>query len=253
MDLELSSTSSRLQKGEDERIVLADELWYKGHDFEEERKIVKAEFFSRLGEADADAEAEHSWNRLTAYSGLLGGASALKPRTYDKDNDSSSEGRQTPTPPTSPMPYRPRGRDTPESEGSFMRKRRAETPDGVGGGDNDIGSFRKGKSTPIGLQDFRIHGLCGEGSFGRVMMATKIDTQKVYAVKVIRKELLVSRGDHTVSQAITEKQVLQQMSSHPHPYVISLRYAFQTDDSIFLVMDLVGGGDLFQLLEAKGE
>ena len=69
MDLELSSTPSRLEKGEDERIVLAEELWYKGHDFEEERKIVKAEFFRRLGEADADAEAEHSWNRLTAYSG----------------------------------------------------------------------------------------------------------------------------------------------------------------------------------------
>ncbi len=34
--------------------------------------------------------------------------------------------------------------------------------------------------------------------------------------------------------------------------VISLRYAFQTVDNIFLVMDLVGGGDLYQLLDTKG-
>ncbi len=42
-------------------------------------------------------------------------------------------------------------------------------------------------------------------------------------------------------QAISEKNVLQQMASRPHPYVISLRYAFQTADNIFLIMDLMGG------------
>ena len=255
MDLEISSLGSGLDKGDNERIHLADDLWYKANDFEEERKIVKSEFFRRLGETkEGAAGAEHSWNRLTAYSGLLGGASTLKPRKYDKERgDGTSptpDGKQTPTPEASPLPTRG---PTPNTDSGSFRRRRAETPDS--GGDVEGGSFvrRAGRTAPVGLQDFRIHGLCGEGSFGRVMMATKIDTQKVYAVKVIRKELLVSRGDHTVSQAITEKQVLQQMASHPHPYVISLRYAFQTDDSIFLVMDLVGGGDLFQLLEAKGK
>jgi serine/threonine protein kinase len=54
----------------------------------------------------------------------------------------------------------------------------------------------------------------------------------------------------TWRQAITEKQVLQQMASRPHPYVVSLRHAFQTEESICLVMDLIGGGDLYQLLRA---
>jgi serine/threonine protein kinase len=70
--------------------------------------------------------------------------------------------------------------------------------------------------------------------------------------QVIRKDLLFTKGDLSVSQAITEKQVLQQMASRPHPYVVSLRYAFQSSDNIFLVMDLVGGGDLYQLLQANG-
>ena len=96
--------------------------------------------------------------------------------------------------------------------------------------------------------DFDVHGLVGEGEFGKVMMATKIDTQRLYAMKVLRKEQLLSRGNITVSQAITEKQVLQQMASRPHPYVVSLRFSFQTDDNIYLVMDLVGGGDLLVAL-----
>jgi serine/threonine protein kinase len=105
--------------------------------------------------------------------------------------------------------------------------------------------------TTVGLDHFQVHGLCGEGTFGKVMMATKIDTQKVYAMKVIRKELLYSDATR-VTQAIAEKQVMQQMAARPHPYVISLRFAFQTDENIFLVMDFMGGGDLHNLLEAKG-
>lgn len=113
------------------------------------------------------------------------------------------------------------------------------------------GSFTE-LDTLIGLDHFTIHGLVGEGAFGKVMMVTRIDTQKVYAMKVIRKEDLFTKGELSVTQAITEKQVLQQMASRPHPYVVSLRHAFQTEESICLVMDLIGGGDLYQLLHAKG-
>ena len=52
-------------------------------------------------------------------------------------------------------------------------------------------------------------------------------------------------------QAITEKEVLQEMSARPHPFVVSLRYAFQDARHLFLLLDFVGGGDLFNLLESK--
>ena len=118
----------------------------------------------------------------------------------------------------------------------------AEDGDELGGEEGEVN---------VSLEDFTVHGLVGEGAFGKVMMATKIDTQKVYAMKVIRKDLLLTRGNASISQAITEKNVLQQMASKPHPYVISLRYAFQTADNIVLVMDLMGGGDLYTLLKAR--
>jgi hypothetical protein len=38
-------------------------------------------------------------------------------------------------------------------------------------------------------------------------MATKVDTGKMYAMKVLRKEHLIFRGASSVKQAITEKQV----------------------------------------------
>ena len=38
------------------------------------------------------------------------------------------------------------------------------------------------------------------------------------------------------------------MANKPHPFVVSLHYAFQTEDSLYLLMDFVGGGDLFSLM-----
>ena len=82
----------------------------------------------------------------------------------------------------------------------------------------------------------------GEGEFGKVLMATQKATQQMFAMKCLRKEHLLVRGNTSVAQAVTEKQVLQDISARPHPFVVSLHYAFQTDDCLYLLMDFVGGG-----------
>ena len=71
-------------------------------------------------------------------------------------------------------------------------------------------------------------------------------------MKVVRKEHLLLRGSMSVSQAVTEKQILQQMATRPHPFVVSLHYTFQDAESLYLLIDFVGGGDLFTLMESKG-
>ena len=102
------------------------------------------------------------------------------------------------------------------------------------------------------LSDFSLQGVLGQGEFGTVMMAIKHDTQKVYAIKVLRKDNIVHRGGRAVDHAVTEKQVLQDMSMNGgHPFIVSLHFAFQDVGHLYLVLDFVGGGDLYSLLEAR--
>ena len=53
-----------------------------------------------------------------------------------------------------------------------------------------------------------------------------------------------------VSLLVDNRPLLgETLSTKPHPYIISLRYAFQDVDHLYLAMDFIGGGDLFSLLE----
>jgi len=102
-----------------------------------------------------------------------------------------------------------------------------------------------------GIKDFTFCGILGEGEFGRVMMARNASTQEIVAVKVLRKNHLLQGGSKSVKHAITEKEVLQDLSDKVHPYIVSLHHSFQDDAHLYLVMDFVGGGDLFMLIESQ--
>ena len=80
-----------------------------------------------------------------------------------------------------------------------------------------------------------------------------ITTANCRITQVIRKGLLVQRGERTGTHAIWEKQVLQDLSAVRNPYIVSLHHSFQDDAHLYLVMDFVGGGDMFALIEAKRE
>ncbi len=57
-----------------------------------------------------------------------------------------------------------------------------------------------------------------------------MDANATYAMKVLRKEVLLKRNqiEHTKS----ERAILQTVS---HPFIVALRYAFQTRDKLYLV------------------
>jgi len=86
----------------------------------------------------------------------------------------------------------------------------------------------------------------GRGSFGKVMLVRKKDNDKIYAMKILKKAMLVARQqvDHTMS----ERKILQVMQ---HPFLMGLRYAFQSDTKLYLVMDFYKGGELFFHLKHK--
>lgn len=92
----------------------------------------------------------------------------------------------------------------------------------------------------VGLEDFELIAVIGQGSFGKVVKCRHKTTGKIYALKMLNKKSIIERGemDHTKS----ERAILQNAE---HPFLMCLHYSFQTPDKLYFVMDFVNGGELF--------
>ena len=62
----------------------------------------------------------------------------------------------------------------------------------------------------VGIDDFNILKVIGRGAFGKVMLVEKKDTKKVYALKSLKKAVIVEKGQ--IEHTKTEKQILQNVS-----------------------------------------
>ena len=87
----------------------------------------------------------------------------------------------------------------------------------------------------------------GKGAFGKVLLVSKVDSGLLYAMKVIHKSKL--KNAQLKSHALTERKILERVQS---PFVVRLHYAFQSSVKLYMVMDYMPGGELFQLIRAVG-
>uniref|UniRef100_A0A673GVY8 Serine/threonine kinase 32A n=1 Tax=Sinocyclocheilus rhinocerous TaxID=307959 RepID=A0A673GVY8_9TELE len=79
----------------------------------------------------------------------------------------------------------------------------------------------------------------GKGSFGKVCIVQKKDTKKMYAMKYMNKLKCVERNE--VRNVFKELQITQNLE---HPFLVNFWYSFQDEEDMFMVVDLLLGGDL---------
>ncbi|KAM0752261.1 kinase-like protein [Meredithblackwellia eburnea MCA 4105] len=100
----------------------------------------------------------------------------------------------------------------------------------------------------LSVDDFQVLKLIGEGSFGQVFRVRKRDTKRVYAMKVIQKESVVSKS--ALNQVLAERQVLARTLDSP--FLVGLKFSFQSPTDLFFVIDYKSGGELFSHLQKDG-
>eukprot|EP00906_Rhabdomonas_costata_P007413 RCo010616 len=84
----------------------------------------------------------------------------------------------------------------------------------------------------------------GKGSFSSVRECVDVNTGKQYAIKILDKKLLMTQN--LGSQVNREIALMLKMS---HRNVCGMRECFQTSEKVYLVLELVKGGDLFERIK----
>lgn len=86
----------------------------------------------------------------------------------------------------------------------------------------------------------------GEGTFGKVKLGTHILTGEKVAIKILEKRKIVEEAD--VQRVSREIEILKMIR---HPNIIQLFEIIETPKQLFLIMEYVSGGELFDYIVKK--
>ncbi len=118
---------------------------------------------------------------------------------------------------------------------------------------DEVPNFQKTKGTSlyqknkteksVMLDEFKILKVLGRGSFGRVYLAEMISNGRLYAIKELRKDVLIDTDQ--IQNTRIEKEIMKNAN---HPFLVNLDYVFQTIGRIYFVMKFMRGGELYTLI-----
>ena len=79
----------------------------------------------------------------------------------------------------------------------------------------------------------------GKGGFGKVWRVRYKKTQEIFALKEMsKKKILDKKSEYSINN---ERVFLSKLR---HPFLVNMHYAFQDKDNLYLVIDILNGGDL---------
>ena len=97
----------------------------------------------------------------------------------------------------------------------------------------------------MSITEFEPLTIIGRGAFGEVRVCRQISTGDIVAVKKMRKEDMLNKNQ--LMHVRTEKEIM----TASNPWIVKLKYSFQDELFLYLVMDFLPGGDLMNLLMKK--
>ena len=109
----------------------------------------------------------------------------------------------------------------------------------------EVKKYRKAREKQS-IRDYESIAIIGRGAFGEVHVCREKKTGKIYAIKKIKKCILILKNQ--IRHVINEQIIMSKASS---PWIVELKASFQEDEYLYLVMEYLPGGDLMNLLIQK--
>ena len=100
------------------------------------------------------------------------------------------------------------------------------------------------------FKTYDVGALLGSGQFASVHLCIHKATGKQWAIKIIdKKKFALSSSSERPDALLGEVEILRQLD---HPGCIKINEMFETDDTLYLILELVTGGELFdRIVTAK--
>ena len=98
----------------------------------------------------------------------------------------------------------------------------------------------------MSLVDFELKVQLGRGAFGKVYLAELRSTKVLYAIKVIRKDVLIEYDQ--IQSTELEKDIL---FAADHPFLVGMDFLFQSETRLYFVMPFVRGGELYKVFQSQ--
>ena len=95
------------------------------------------------------------------------------------------------------------------------------------------------------IREFEPLTIIGRGAFGEVRVCRQISTGDIVAIKKMRKEDMLNKNQ--LMHVRTEREIM----TSSNEWIVNLKYSFQDEYYLYLVMDFLPGGDLMNLLMKK--
>ncbi|TPX31709.1 hypothetical protein SmJEL517_g05012 [Synchytrium microbalum] len=99
----------------------------------------------------------------------------------------------------------------------------------------------------VELNHFMLLRSVGKGAFGKVRVVQHKGSNQIYALKYINKSKCIKMK--AVENIVQERRLLEEINC---TFVCNLRFAFQDDENLFMILDLMLGGDLRFHLDRMG-